>query len=278
VHFYTYDGSFEGVLTVFFEVYERKEWPDQIGKEGEAPAGIFATHHFIPTQEAKAKRVWVGLAKKLSKSALENVYKTYLWEQPGFEMLLFRFVRMVFSSSQAGVEENFAEPVVQKITAIGKQMFREKHRMEAFIRFQRTQDGLYVAPISPDFNVLPLIVDHFEKRYADQPWLIYDIRREYGAYYDQKQVQLVSLDDMPREFKKGQLPAHALTEVEPLYQQLWQAYFDHVNIPERKNRKLHLRHMPKRYWKYLTEKKPRVQTHQPIQNKQLPTNTPRLQA
>ncbi|RNI31518.1 TIGR03915 family putative DNA repair protein [Rufibacter latericius] len=278
MHFYTYDGSFEGLLTVVFEAYERKEWPTQIGKEGEAPPGIFATHHFVPTQEEKAKRVWDGLGKKLSKTAWENVYKAYLWEQPGFEMLLFQFVRLVFSSTKEGIEENFAEPCVQKMAAVGKQMFREKHRMEAFIRFQRTQDGLYIAPISPDFNVLPLVVPHFEKRYADQPWLIYDVRREYGAYYDLEQVNMVSLEEAPLGLRKGQLSPDILTQVEPFYQQLWQAYFDHVNIPERKNKKLHLRHMPKRYWKYLTEKKPRVQAHQPIQNKQVPTGVMRLNA
>ncbi|WP_205504133.1 TIGR03915 family putative DNA repair protein [Rufibacter psychrotolerans] len=276
MHFYTYDGSFEGLLTVVFEAYERKAWPDQIGREGEAPPGIFATHLFVPTDEAKAKRVWEGLGRKLSKEAWENVYKTYLWEQPGFEMLIFRFARLVFSSQQKGVEENFADACVQKIAAIGKQMFREKHRMEAFIRFQRTQDGLFLAPISPDFNVLPLIITHFEKRYADQPWLIYDVRRQYGAYYDLEQVSLVSLEEAPRGLRQGQLSPDILTEVEPLYQQLWQTYFDHVNIPERKNKKLHLLHMPKRYWKYLTEKKPRQQAHQPIQNKQVPTELRQL--
>ncbi|WP_181305979.1 TIGR03915 family putative DNA repair protein [Rufibacter sp. XAAS-G3-1] len=276
MHFYTYDGSFEGLLTVVFEAYERKEWPTQIGKEGEAPPGIFATHHFVPTQEDKAKRVWKGLGKKLSRAAWENVYKAYLWEQPGFEMLIFQFVRLVFSSPKEGIEENFAETYVQKMAVVGKQMHREKHRMEAFIRFQRTQDGLFVAPISPDFNVLPLVVEHFEKRYADQTWLIYDVRRQYGAYYDLEQVSIVSLEETPLDLRKGQLSPDILTSVEPMYQQLWQAYFDHVNIPERKNKKLHLRHMPKRYWKYLTEKKPRTQAHQPIQNKQVPTGRPRL--
>ncbi|MFC6997348.1 TIGR03915 family putative DNA repair protein [Rufibacter roseus] len=276
MHFYTYDGSFEGLLTVVFEVFERKAWPSQIGKEGEAPAGLFAQHYYIPTDEAKATRVWQGLGKKLSKSAWENVYKAYLWEQPGFEMLIFQFVQLVFTSKQEGIEENFAEPCVQKMAQVGKQMFREAHRMEAFIRFQRTQDGLYVAPISPDFNVLPLVIPHFEKRYADQPWLIYDVRRQYGAYHDKEQVQLVSLENAPQGLRKGQLSQEILTEVEPLYQQLWQAYFDHVNIPERKNKKLHQRHMPKRYWKYLTEKQPRLQTHQPIQNKQVPGHQFRL--
>src|SRR5690606_25265234 len=133
------------------------------------------------------------------------------------------------------------------MAVVGKQMHREKHRMEAFIRFQRTIDGLYVAPISPDFNVLPLIVQHFENRYADQSWLIYDIKRHYGVYYDLQKVELVSLEGQPDGMRKGQLSPEIITEVEPLYQELWQAYFDHVNIPERKNLKLHLRHMPKRY-------------------------------
>ncbi|KAA6435413.1 DNA metabolism protein [Rufibacter glacialis] len=278
MYFYSYDGSFDGLLTVVFEAFERKAWPTQIGKEGEAPPGIFATHHFVPTQEDKANRVWDGLGKKLSAAARENVYKAFLWEQPGFEMLIFQFVRLVFTSAQQGVEENFTQPCVQKMAAVGKQMFREKHRMEAFVRFQRSQDGLYVAPINPDFNVLPLVVPHFEKRYADQHWLIYDVRRQYGAYYDLEQVHLITLEEAPPSLRKGQLSPDILTAVEPLYQQLWQAYFDHVNIPERKNPKLHLRHLPKRYWKYLTEKKPRIQAHQPIQNKQVPTAVPRLKA
>ncbi|WP_370449257.1 DUF4130 domain-containing protein [Aquimarina sp. AD1] len=38
------------------------------------------------------------------------------------------------------------------------------------------------------------------------------------------------------------------------FQQLWKTYFDNVNIKSRKNSKLHIQHLPKRYWKYLIEK------------------------
>ena len=41
---------------------------------------------------------------------------------------------------------------------------------------------------------------------------------------------------------------------EALYDQLWKDYFKSTNIVERRNIKLHLQHVPKRYWKYLTEK------------------------
>ena len=44
------------------------------------------------------------------------------------------------------------------------------------------------AIVQPDFNVLPLIEKHFRERYADQRWLIYDVRRKYGLYYDLQTV------------------------------------------------------------------------------------------
>ena len=43
-------------------------------------------------------------------------------------------------------------------------------------------------------------------------------------------------------------------EVEARYQHLWQTYFKHVTIAERKNLRHHIQQMPKRYWRYLTEK------------------------
>ncbi len=45
-----------------------------------------------------------------------------------------------------------------------------------------------------------------------------------------------------------------LDEQEKLYATLWKDYFKNTNIKERKNLKLHIQHVPKRYWRYLTEK------------------------
>jgi probable DNA metabolism protein len=45
-------------------------------------------------------------------------------------------------------------------------------------------------------------------------------------------------------------------EKESLYQELWKQYFDSVDIKARRNMKLHIQHVPKRYWKYLVEKQP----------------------
>ncbi|MBB6612329.1 TIGR03915 family putative DNA repair protein [Pontibacter sp. Tf4] len=256
MYFYTYDGSFEGLLTVVFEAWERKAWPTTIEQEQIAQPGIFGETIAVVTDEVKAQRVWKGLEKKLSVTAQKQLYHTYLWEQPGFELTIFNYSKLAFESAES-IEGNYTAPCVLQVQQAAKQVHREKHRMEAFVRFQKTTDGLYYAHIEPDFNVLPLILSHFTKRYADQRWAIYDIRRRYGAYYDLHTTQFITLDAAPRK-GIGVLPESAVMEEEHSYKQLWQVYFDHVNIPERKNPKLHLRHIPKRYWKYLSEKQPRL--------------------
>lgn len=253
---YIYDGTFEGLLTVVFEAYERKTWPFSIEQKLLAQPQMFGETVNVITDEQKVSRVWQGLQKKLSTSALTALYHIFLCEQPGFEMVIFDYIKLAFTT-QHNIEDNYAAPCVLKVQQAAKQMFREKHRMEAFVRFQKAADGVFFAAISPDFNVLPLIIKHFEKRYADQQWIIYDIRRHYGAFYNLQNTELINLAQVSLSRLRN-LPAELLSDEEENYKQLWQVYFDHVNIPERKNPKLHLRHIPKRYWKYLSEKQPRI--------------------
>jgi hypothetical protein len=41
---------------------------------------------------------------------------------------------------------------------------------------------------------------------------------------------------------------------EEMFQELWKGYFKAMTIKERINPRLQRQHMPKRFWKYLTEK------------------------
>ncbi len=248
-----YDGSFEGLMTAVFEIYEYKIASPQI-VNGESETGsLFGNIHHVHTNPIKAARVNKKLKQKLTPNAFSQLYKTYLSEIKNIENSIFRYVEYVLRSKDV-VENNFADPDVLMLQQTSRKVHREKHRMEAFVRFELTKDNLYYCIIQPDFNVLPLISDHFEKRYADQRWLIFDSRRKYGIYYDLKEVQEIKLlfgDDM----KNKEFIRSISDEKEELYQQLWRTYFSSVNIAARKNMKLHIQHMPKRYWRYLTEKR-----------------------
>jgi len=140
-----------------------------------------------------------------------------------------------------------------RVSQIAQMVGREKHRMEAFVRFKLTKDGYYFAEIEPDFNVIPLIERHFKDRYADQQWVIYDKKRKYGIHYDLDKVNTVVFENFDYQSSDT---INLLDESEVPYQKLWKDYFDSTNIESRKNMKLHTQHIPKRYWKHLSEKQP----------------------
>ena len=249
---YIIDGSLEGLLCAVFEWFERKPGNIQLRLESHYHPDAFSTPFFVHNVSVKAQRVWKGLQKKLDKTWMRIFYCTFLSESPEAYRHLFRFACYIFSNPR-GAEANYGNEHVLALAQTAKKVEREKHRMEAFIRFQHAVDGIFYCAIDPDFNVLPLILLHFKNRYADQQWIIYDIRRHFGLFYDMERVEEIQLTI---EEEKCLLKANTRRTViaEELYTELWRSYFKSTNIAARKNTKLHVRHVPKRYWKYLTEK------------------------
>lgn len=246
-----YDSTFEGLLTAVFDIYALKLGAVNLQKEGEANAAIFEKVHQVLTDNDRANRVLKGLKEKLSSNGVQRVYISHLAGIANEENNIVGFIRHVFDSSQ-NIEGDYANRYVSRISEVVKMMRREKHRMEAFIRFQKLKDDIYYAGLEPDFNVLPLLIKHFKNRYADQKWLIYDIKRKYGIYYDLHDVEYISMDFS--SVRSADKVVAVFDEEEETYQHLWKNYFKSVNITSRKNTKLHIRHIPKRYWKHLTEK------------------------
>lgn len=252
---FVFDNTFEGLLTAVFEYYETKPGDVKIADALRFQPTILGGEVHIISDEAKSKRVWNGLKKKISNDWQTRFYKAFLAETPEIFQYLFDFACYIFDSAK-GAEVNYGHPAVIAIAQADRSVNRERHRMKAFIRFQETADNIFYAPIEPDFNVLPLIASFFKNRYADQKWIIYDLRRKYGLYYDLEKVEAIQLDHAP-ELKSGTafLTDDLTHDKEHLYGLLWNDYFRSTNIPARKNMQLHIRHVPKRYWKYLTEKR-----------------------
>lgn len=266
-----YDGSWDGFLCAVFDVYEYKYKEVQLCAAERFNGNLFGQVHQARINAAHSQRVWKGLKRILSSEACDAVYRTFLSEESGAEDQLLAYIRYAFATGGA-MEEDYSHPAVLYVTQTAKRVWREKHRMEAFVRFQQTADGLFCAFIEPDHNVLPLIAPHFEARYADQRWLVYDARRRYGIHYDGNSVAEVEI-----QFDETTHPdniAHTYAAAEPLYQALWQQYFKSVNIAARKNTKLHLQHMPRRYWKNLVEKKPKIETATDPPNNQITNGLP----
>ena len=247
-----YDGSYDGFLTCVFQVFEQNLEVHAITLEERLQASMFGGSEVVITDPEKAERVKVGLKKKISTSGQRQLYHSFLSELPGIEMDLLRYIQLAFKDKKFSAKD-FGNQTVLKINQTAKHVHREKHRMEAFVRFQLTKDEIFFATIEPDFNVLPIILNHFESRYADQKWIIYDLKRNFGIFYNLRETSYINFNFKSKEHLNSTNPSiYSAFEID--FQKLWQEYFKSTNIKSRKNTKLHLQHVPKRYWKYLTEK------------------------
>lgn len=254
MNYLVYDGTFGGFLTAVFDVYDLKLKDVQIRKETDEIPQLFSEQIHVGFDEVKVQRVRKKLVEFLGKQGFQKLWKATLSEFPEVEDVLLGVIRYTLEKKK-NVLGDFGNIHVLQLQGILKKVGRERHRMTAFVRFELAKDGIYYATVEPDFDVLPLISNHFKNRYADQKWLIFDVKRHYGIYYDLNQVITVEIQSKNSE----NLPALVeidWDETEKEFQVLWKKYFQATGIQSRKNTKLHLQYMPKRYWKYLTEKIP----------------------
>ncbi len=266
MNIYIYDSSFEGLLSAVFQIFSERIVPVDIVSESHSQLGLLNQNRRVVTDDAKAERVLSALDRKSDGHASLLVYKMFLSELPNFEISIFRFIKTIMDNRQGNVLGNYANPYIAEALRIEKMIGREVHRMHAFVRFQKSAESVFHAAVNPDFNVLPLIGSHFEKRYADQRWVILDTLRHYALYYDLEGTQFIESDHpLLANLNTSSEETDWRDEKEDLYQQLWVSYFHSVNIQQRNNTKLHLRHMPRRYWRYLIEKN-LTEKSRPVQN------------
>ncbi len=256
-----YDPSFEGWLSAVFYVYEHR-------LQHEPALQLFAQDDYVPSliaqvvsvhkDEDKAERVLIKLNKLLGRSGMRNVLWGFLSEKNNIGTTLFHVIKYAIDYPTRQIMQDVGNLEVLELVQTVKSVGREKHRMEAFVRFEHTTDDIYFARVAPDFNVLPLIGEHFRQRYQDQHWAIYDLTRGYGIYYDKSNstpsqpAELQTITDLDDAVLRN--PASIHSDDEQRYQKFWQGYFTNVNIKERKNPRLHKQYLPQRYWKYLREK------------------------
>ena len=57
-----------------------------------------------------------------------------------------------------------------------------------------------------------------------------------------------------KDYERNAFDDDVLSENDKIFQNLWRTYFKAICIKERMNPKKQLSDMPRRYWKYMTEK------------------------
>ena len=249
---YRFDGTFEGLLTVVFDSFLRKEEPDLVCLYDTALPLFYDSLCDVATDEEKAGRVWQKLRKVISSSAVSAFTAAFLTDNEEFPTLAVRFVRRAVVSAQS-IENDFSDPPVLAVLNECRRVRCESRRLIQFVRFQKAVDGTYFSLVEPLFDVLPMAISHFHDRFSDQPFIIYDKARDYGYHFDGEELRRINLKSDGRHLSSGKLAPELMDESEPLYQELWRAYVKSIAIVERSNPRKQRQDMPVRFWKYLTE-------------------------
>jgi len=260
--FVLHEPTFDGLLSAFAWCLRRKEVSPVFFADTDQPV-------LLPVQPVAAepgiralfqRHFGRRLGDAAGRAVLETVYTAYLSEQDGLSAHLYRYLYLALDMKRdpsALLQDRSVAAVVQAARRAGGLA----HQYLGLLRFRLVHDQLYMAEFAPDCHVLPLILPHFTDRLSDQPFVICDRRRQLAAWYRPgRGCSLHLLLDPEQEIASaGALPAlpgpseSGSRDEGSDFEQLWQLYLTRLAIPERRNRKLQIANMPKKYWRYLTE-------------------------
>ena len=134
--------------------------------------------------------------------------------------------------------EDRADPLVDRLERLAKEVRRDVHKMHAFVRF-REIDGRFVAFFEPEHHIVRHTAGFFVRRFTNMRWSI--LTPELSIHWDGE-----SLTEGPgatRADAPGGDPLEAI----------WKTYYSSIFNPARLKVGAMLKEMPKKYWRNMPE-------------------------
>ncbi len=236
-----YDGSFEGFLTLVYEVYYQKLKPETILKE--IPNSLILDEiRVIESSTEKSLKVLEALKKKFIKKHFETIFHIFMCDSVEFELPLLQFIILGFKSQKE--LDNINHRFILNIQNLQRELFRHSHKMTGFIRFIELDDGTLYGKIDTKFNVVYHLGRHFLERFNNQNYIIHDLNRKLAFIKNEsfKGVQEVASFEEP-----------TISQNEEKFSNLWKTFFASVAIESRTNKKLQRQMVPLLYREFMTE-------------------------
>ena len=236
-----YDGTFEGFLSLVYEVYYKKLKPIKIYKTLPNEM-IFEEILKINTSKDNAIKVLTAIKTKFPKELIQRILNIFMCDSKEFEMALLEYIIIGFKDFKQLY--NINNSCVFYLNSLEKELFRLVHKMYAFIRFEELEDGTLYGKIESKFNVVYFLGKHFLKRFNNQNFIIHDLNRKLAFIKidEDFSIQEVAYFDEP-----------TFSSNEEKFQKLWKSFFKGVTIKERINLKLQQNLVPLVYRTYMSE-------------------------
>jgi len=236
-----YDGTFEGFLSLVYEVYYKKLQPQKIVKQ--LPNTLLLDEIIeIHYDEQNSLKVLNSIKEKFTKKNFELILNIFMCDSKQFELDLLYFIMLGFKEQRE--LGNITLSFIQNIQNLQKELFRHNHKMTGFVRFIELEDGTLYAKIETKFNVVYFLGKHFLKRFNNQKYIIHDMKRQIAFIKNESFVGVQNIASF-------QEPKVSIDEEK--FSKLWKTFFDSVAIESRTNKKLQQQMVPLIYREFMNE-------------------------
>ncbi|MEQ7873547.1 UdgX family uracil-DNA binding protein [Sphingomonas sp. ASV193] len=138
--------------------------------------------------------------------------------------------------------EDRADPLLDRLEGMAKEVRRDAHKMHAFVRFREVEDGdgtRFVAWFEPDNHIVRREAGFFVRRFTTMRWSI--LTPELSIHWDGETL------------REGPGATRAEAPAGDPVEETWKTYYASIFNPARVKVKAMLKEMPKKYWANMPE-------------------------
>ncbi|EOH99773.1 hypothetical protein UAW_00926 [Enterococcus haemoperoxidus ATCC BAA-382] len=230
-----YDGSFYGFLTIVYQAFSKKTFPEIILTPKTAVESLFVSS-WINTDESLAQKMYERLTKRLRKENVQFIIDGFYCSLKEKDRCLLDAIQIALESKDL-LTNHLGHPSILALEKSLKALFGEVHLFKGFVRFEYIGTLLY-SSIAPKHFSLPYLCPHFAQRYPQETIMIYDETHRLLGIIKQGHIRFI---------ENSNPPPFSTRESEQDIQENWRTFLQAVTIQERKNERTQLSHLPKRY-------------------------------
>lgn len=246
------EDSIDGIFTGIYDA-----WASRLGHKNITLSSgqnqnltLFSKFISVPSDSEKSRKVSRTLIQKLGVFFYETICKCAMADGSCRKLsmdkanAIYQTIVMALSLPEgAKVLEYLGEPCIACIFELCRQTQNEGHHLLEFLRFAELKNKILFAQIHPKNDVLPILAAHFTNRLPLENFIIYDGTHQLAAVHKASKDYLIvdasSLDLTLAEEFSGE---------EEIFRSLWCAFFESIAVESRKNLKLQIQNIPKRFW------------------------------
>lgn len=239
------EDSIEGIFTSVFDGWKWGVSGKQVKISVSDPEGpdFFCTFMRIKSDTEKAEKVSDTVKRKLG----SELYKILCCiaasshEEKGTVIFYMLLKALSHGRNDRKILDDMKDPYIVLASKLYTKVRREVHRFYGFLRFRQIGDGILYSRIAPGNDILLLLADHFENRFPNENWVIYDENRNKALFHASGKKSFIRIG-VEEVFDTD----NGIIKKEE-YEQLWRIFCGNISIRERQNLSLQQQMIPFKY-------------------------------